>query len=188
MLDYYRVHWVKFREYPKLNKLKIRGGAYGLVFNDTQPKDYELPWEFEECIYIGKSYGNYIDKKSNTNSKYSNYVYKRMTNHNTNLMNKKSNSDGWQEVFRQYGYGETMVNGTMTGRPLWIGVVLPRPDMPELYMPAWALMMEKSGIYGFLNKFGYTQYANMETEVKRKEGSFSSEKLKQNTLEEVCYE
>jgi hypothetical protein len=182
-LPYHKVLWMKFKEYPLLRKSNIVGGAYGLVFNDTKPEDYQLPCEFEECVYIGKSTGSYIDRKSNTKSMLCSYIYKRMTDHNKALQTGVTAREGWSDLVRTYGFGDSMLDGVFTGKPLYLGVILPRPDMKMELLASWSLTMEKLNIFTYESTFGYSPIANLETQTKRKDGSFSSTMIERPNLE-----
>lgn len=182
------IHWDYFKNYHKhCDQIAMRGATYAFVFNETKPKEYQQPFEFEECVYIGKSAGSYVDKQSGSRSKLRSNLHKRMTTHHKALMTGKTdNISSYKSIIENYGYGDNVMDGTLTGIPMWLCIMLPRPDVPDELVARWALMQEQLQMYFYESKFGRPTIGNMDTKTKRSEYSFSNyrmDSIKNTSLE-----
>jgi len=186
MKDVYRIKWDYFRNYHKFcDAFEMSGACYGLVFNETCPKDYQRPYEFKECVYIGESAGCYIDKQNGTKTKQRSYVHKRMTNHIKPLMEGVGGTTSHQEIIKKYSYGHDVLMGTITGKPLWLGLLIPRPDLPEEFVKQWCLMQEGNELFDYACKWGKSPLGNLNADKRKNEDSWSSQRMRElPTLEE----
>ena len=153
------IHWDYFTNYPKnCNIIGKPGGVYGLVFNETKPESYEFPCEFEGCVYI-----------------------KRMTHHHKPLMTgDKTYSTGFTNIIEEYGYGRDVLNGTFTNNPLWLGMLIPRPDFPKKRIERWAFRTEQDQLLKYELVWDKTTLGNMDTEEQNvDEDSFSQRRKKE---------
>ena len=179
------VHWDYFTNYPKnCNIIGKPGGVYALVFNETKPESYEFPCEFERCVYIGKATGkngkgSNPDRKGTLKTMEASHMYKRMTNHVTPLMKGKKASTGFSNIIEEYGYGRDVLNGTFTSLPLWLCMLIPRPDFPKERIERWALTIEQEQLLKYELMWDKTTLGNMDTEEQEvDEDSFSRRRTK----------
>lgn len=176
-----QVIWRKFTDYYKICDISApNGAAYGLVFSEERPKSYQLPCEFEECVYIGESSGLYIDKQGGK-GKLRSHVHKRMTKHNNPLINgvvKKKDQSGYKDIIEHYGFGTTVVDGIVTGKPLWLGLLIPRKDLPDYAFKAWVQNQEREQIFYYIMKFGRSPLGNKDCDKRPNPNSWSTKALK----------
>ena len=181
------IHWDYFTNYHKnCNIIGKPGGVYGLVFNETTPESYEYPCEFEGCVYVGKATGkkgvsSYPDRKGPLKTMNASYLYKRMTHHHKPLMTgDRSHSTGFTNIIEQYGYGKHVLDGTFTGIPLWLCMLIPRPDFPKERIERWAFMIEQDQLLKYELMWDKTTLGNMDTEEQRVDAdSFSQTRMKE---------
>jgi|TARA_B110000908_G_C10267733_1_gene466222 hypothetical protein len=161
------VFWCKFKDYSvHCDALTVQSGAtYGFVFNENKPKSYQYPSEFEECVYIGESAGWYIDVQGGSRRKDRSYVHKRMTSHNKTLMNGNTpKNQTHSAIIDSYGYGEDVLNGTLTNKPMWLGLMLPRPDLPKELVKMWVQYHERAQMLDYAMRWGKSPISNKDTE------------------------
>jgi hypothetical protein len=181
------IHWDYFTNYPKnCNIIGKPGGVYGLVFNETKPESYEFPCEFEGCVYIGKATGKkgdgwYPDRKGKLKTMEASHMYKRMTHHHKPLKTgDKTYSTGFTNIIEEYGYGRDVLNGTFTNNPLWLGMLIPRPDFPKKRIERWAFRTEQDQLLKYELVWDKTTLGNMDTEEQNvDEDSFSQRRKKE---------
>ena len=71
---------------------------------------------------------SYPDRKGPLKTMNASYLYKRMTHHHKPLMTgDKNHSTGFTNIIDKYGYGKHVLDGTFTGIPLWLCMLIPRP-------------------------------------------------------------
>ena len=184
-VDPHIIHWDYYTNYHKnCNTIGLPGGVYGLVFSETMPKPGQYPSEFETCVYIGKSTGSgedghYIDRKTSLNSMVTSYMYKRMTHHHKPLMTgDKTYSKGFTQIIEEYGYGRDVLNGTFTGLPLWLCMLIPPPDLDKERIERWAYVTEQMQLYSFEMMWDKTTLGNMDTQPHKDPNSFSYGRMK----------
>lgn len=178
--------WVRFSDYHRIcDTVGMRGGVYGLVWNKTKPEDYQLPYEFRGCVYIGESGGNYYDKQNGIKGKFRSYLHKRMTTHHKPLTTGITKEKKYQLFIDEYGYGDFVLNGGMYKEVLWLGITLPRPSLPDNALKGWQIMEEHRQILSYTLKYKATPLMNVEVDGKgRNEKSYSTSMLQtQNALE-----
>lgn len=183
--DTAKIHWCYFTDYHKYcDSLTMNTGAcYGLVFNETKPQIYEHPSDFSGCVYIGKSTGCYYDKQSGSKAKKRSYVHKRMTTHIGALVNNRKKDTSHEKIIEHYGEGEDVINGTLTGKPCWLGLIIPRPDFEtnNQYI-AWAHMAERSEIYSYTRNFNKPPIGNLDSVSREPNTNTFSNKFKKETM------
>lgn len=171
----HQIHWDYFTNYYKnCDNVGMRGGVYALVFAPTKPKPYEHPCEFEQCVYIGKSTGNYYDRQMPHRGKMRSHIHKRMTDHFKPLMTGKGGDSSHNSIINEYGYGRPVLDGTLTSLPLWLCIMTPRPDLPDDIISRWALTLEQLQLYNYHMNFGHTTLGNMDTKENKNPDSYSS--------------
>ena len=179
------IHWCKFTEYHKVcDKLGMNGACYSLVFNEEKPSKYQRPSEFENCVYIGESAGYYIDKQSGMKTKRRSHLHKRMTHHIGPLINGKGEaSTSHKMIIETWGQGKSVFDGTLTGCPCWLGLMIPRDDMvdPEA-CKAWCQYVERQELYHYIQRWGSHPIGNLDAKSERNPESFSTIALN-NTVE-----
>jgi len=181
----YRVQWTYFTDYYKwCDSFAWRGACYAFVFNDTKPKEYQQPFQFEECIYIGESAGNYYDKQHGHKGHYRSLVHKRMTHHLAPLVRGEYVSRGFNLIKEKYGYGHNVLKGTLTGRPLWLGLLIPNPDIPDYLVKSWVMYEEARQILQYAYNFNKTPLGNTDRDATKDPDSYSSHVMGLNTLED----
>lgn len=173
------VHWIRFTEYYKLADIVgMRGAVYGFVWNETMPKPSDCPSDFEECVYVGQSGGFYYDKQSGHKGKVRSHLHKRMTCHHKPFTTGICSEKGHMLFVEKYGYGDDVLNGTLTGIPLWVGFICPSKEEPDHRLKSWLLYGESSEIYEYERKFGKSPLMNLEVDGQgRDPNSYSSEIL-----------
>ena len=173
-------YWIRFTEYHKLADLVgMRGAVYGLVFNDMKPSPFDRPSDFEECVYVGESGGFYYDKQNGHKGKLRTHLHKRMTAHHKPLTTGECKEYKYELFKEMYGFGDNVLNGTLTGTPLWVGFITPPKEDPDNCLKFWLLKTESDEIYRYTCRFGRTPLMNMQGDGKGKDpDSYSSEIMK----------
>lgn len=171
------VYWIRFSEYHKLaDKIGMRGAVYGFVWNELMPKPSDYPSDFENCVYIGESGGFYYDKQNVSKGKLRSHLHKRMTNHHKPLTSGTFTEKKYKLFIEKYGYGDDVLNGTLTGIPLWVGFICPPKEDPDYCLKSWLISREHYEIYQYQRKFGKSPMMNMQVDGKGKNpDSYSSE-------------
>lgn len=173
-----QIIWTKFKNYYKVcDTSALRGATYGFVFSETKPKSYQQPCEFEECVYIGQSAGMYMDSQGGGRRKLRSHIHKRMTHHHKPLTTGEGRESSHITIIEKYGYGDNVIDGTITGKPLWLGLLIPRDDMPDIAVKPWAQMHEREQIFKYLMKYGRTPLGNKDCDSTRDPNSWSTKSL-----------
>ena len=181
------VHWDYFTNYYKhCDTLAMRGGTYAFVFNETKPDKFELPCEFEQCVYIGKSAGYYYDAQNGHKGKVRSHIHKRMTKHHKPLVEGVGCETSHSAIIEEYGYGVDAMNGTVTGLPMWLCLLIPRPDVPDETISRWAYTQEQIQLYQYEMNFGHCTLGNMDTKENKDPESYSSYRM--NAIKETSLE
>ena len=175
------IKWDYFTNYHKnCDNFSLDGGVYGLVFHPTKPEPWSQPCEFEQCVYIGKSTGSYIDRQSGSRERLRSNIHKRMIDHLTPMMSGKCVQNSHKSIVEKYGYGEDVLNGITTGLPLWLCIMTPPPVVITCgaeRVSRWALTLEQLQLYSYEMKFDHTTIGNKDAKRERKIGSFSSTRV-----------
>ena len=185
-----KVHWIRLTEHYQISHhigLTHGGAVYGFVFNETQPSQYRLPSDFEECFYIGKSGksgkgGSYFDYKNgpNKNPKKVSFLNKRMIHHRDRFAGTATVCESEKKKYslyeEKYGVGLDVMNGTYTDKPLWVGFIPAPIDIPDHLHEGWLLKCEQDEIYRYTKTFGYTPLMNLDQSgSNKKRNSFSTQ-------------
>jgi hypothetical protein len=180
-----KIHWIRMSEHYKISNnigLNHGGAIYGFVFNETQPSQNNLPSDFEECIYVGKSgKGFYYDRKNGLNKKpkKSSYLNKRLIHHrdrfNGTATVSSEESKKYSLFEHKYGFGLDVMNGTLTGVPLWVGLIPVPLNLPETFHENWLLRYERFELFKYKKNFGKSPLLNLDEDISRKvSNSFSN--------------
>tara|TARA_B100000035_G_C20911074_1_gene513996 strand:- start:282 stop:926 length:645 start_codon:yes stop_codon:yes gene_type:complete len=180
-----KVYWIRMsKHYEITNPIgHNHGGAvYGHVFSELQPSEEQLPSDFSECIYIGKSgRGSYPDRKGgpNKNPTITSYLYKRTIHHRDRYAGTATVSSDEKRKYGlyedKYGLGLDVMNGTDTGKPLWIGLIPIPLGMPDSKKENWLLTYERLELLKYRISFGESPLLNLDEDCSRKDlTSFSS--------------
>lgn len=185
-----KCYWMLFTDYYKhCDNLAANGATYGFVFNEVMPEEYQYPCEFEQCVYIGKSSGNYYDKQGGHKGKVRSHVHKRMTQHHGPLTKGIGGNTSHQKIVDFYGYGKDVLNGTYTGLPMWLGLSVPRPDISLDRISRWCLVTEQLQLWNYRDKFGKETLGNSDVSSRVDEDSYSNqrmESIKNSDLTQFC--
>ena len=180
-----KVHWIRLSEHYKISNnigLNHGGAVYGFVFNETQPSESSLPSDFEECVYVGKSgKGFYYDRKNGVNKKpkKASYLNKRLIHHRDRFNGTATVSSEERKKYllfeEKYGIGFDVMNGTLTGVPLWVGLIPIPMNLPETFHENWLLRYERFELFKYKTKFSRSPLLNLDEDCDRKvSDSFSS--------------
>jgi len=185
------IHWDYWSNYYKnCDKLGKRGAVYAMTFAEKRPENYELPSQFEHTVYEGMSRGYYIDSQGRKSDKLRSYVHKRHTAHHKSLSEGIPQSRGFELIKQKYGWGDDMINGTLTGEPLWLCLMIPSPNIPDKQVARWCAMYEQMELYRYNMNFGRDPLGNMDCEPRKDANSYSSirlNELNKNTVERfIC--
>lgn len=186
-LEPYIIHWDYWTNYYKhCDNIAMRGGVYAMSFNPTKPKDFELPSQFEETIYMGKSCGFYIDKQGGKKTKKRSLMHKRQTAHHKSLAKGMPISKGFELIKEKYGYGDKMLNGVLTNTPLWLCLMIPSPNIEDHLVPRWCSYFEQFELLRYNLNFGKDPLGNMDCVLNKDPESFSTNRLKE--LDQISLE
>lgn len=168
-----KVHWIRLIEHYKISNsigLTHGGAVYGFVFNETQPKDNQLFSEFEELVYVGESggIGFYYDKKNGEKKlpRKTSLLNKRIIHHRDRFNGTAKVSLGETEKYQlfedKYGLGFDVLNGTFTGKPLWVGFIPIPINLPELFSENWLRTYERLELKRYKTKFNKKTLMNLD--------------------------
>ena len=178
------IHWDYFTNYYKhCDTLAMRGGTYAFVFNETKPNQWQMPCEFEQCVYIGKSAGYYYDAQNGHKGKVRSHIHKRMTTHHKPLLTGLDGDTSHNAIIEEYGYGKDAINGTCTGLPMWLCLLIPRPDVPDETISRCAYTQEQIQLYQYEMNFGHCTLGNMDTKENKNPESYSTYRM--NAIKET---
>ena len=173
-----KIHWIRLSEHYKISNnigLNHGGAIYGFVFNETKPSEYSLPSDFEECIYVGKSgKGFYYDRKNGVNKKpkKTSYLNKRLIHHRDRFNGTATVSSEEKKKYSlfedKYGVGIDVMNGTLTGIPLWVGLIPIPLNLPETFRENWLLRYERFELFKYKKKFNCPTLLNLDEDYERK--------------------
>ena len=72
------------------------------------------------------------------------------------------------------------MDGTFTGTPLWLCMLIPRPDFPKERIERWAFAIEQDQLLKYELMWDKTTLGNMDTEEQRVDAdSFSQTRMKE---------
>lgn len=156
------VQWEYFTKWADVTK-NIPAACYGFVFNETKPGVYNMPCEYEDCVYIGKSAGFYADSLGTNGHKYRirSYAHSRMSKHFGALVTGKPTESSHDRIIEKFGSGKDVMDGTLTGLPMWLGLIVPRDDVKNLN--AWSQYIERQQIYFYTEKWNKTPIGNLDS-------------------------
>lgn len=167
-----KVYWVKLLEHYKISNsigLTHGGSVYGFVFSETQPKEYQVPSDFEETVYIGKSgKGFYYDRKNGEKKlpRKTSFLNKRIIHHrdrfNGTAKISLEENRKYQLFEDKYGFGFDVLNGTITGKPLWVGFIPVPINLPEFMSENWLLRYERFELFRYKTKFNKSTLMNLD--------------------------
>ena len=178
MIEPYKIHWDYFTKYYKhCDTLAMTGACYAFVFNEDKPTHFQEPCEFEQCVYVGESGGNYYDKQNGHKGKVRSHVHKRMSSHHKPFTTGKSCESSHKSIIETYGYGDHVLNGTFTGLPMWLCLMVPRPDLQETMVKQWAKLQERMQLFKYEEKWGHCTLGNMDTGSRKDQDSYSSYRM-----------
>ncbi len=181
ILSPYKCMWMKFTDYYRYcDNIAFHGATYGFVFNETIPKDFQFPCEFEGCVYIGKSAGYYYDKQNGRKGKVRSHVHKRMTSHHKPLTTGIGGETSHSKIIEVYGYGDHVLDGTFTNLPMWLGLILPQPDFQkedEQLMNRWTLHIEQMQLLQYRINFGKETLGNGDADTRKDMDSYSTHRM-----------
>ena len=178
------IHWTRFTDYHKIaDKIGMRGAVYGFVFNNKMPSPCDCPSDFEGCVYIGESGGPrafYYDKQNGHKGKVRTHLHKRMTAHHKPLTTGECSEKKYELFKEKYGFGDDVLNGTLTDTPLWVGFITPPKEDPDHCLKSWLISREHYEIYQYQRKFGRSPLMNMQVDGKGKDTNSYSSEIMQN--------
>ena len=178
MIELNSIHWDYFTNYyNNCDTLAMRGACYAFVFNKTKPTNFQHPHEFEQCVYVGESAGNYYDLQNGYKGKVRSHVHKRMTNHHKPLTTGEGGESSHRAIIEIYGHGDHVLNGTFTDLPMWLCLMLPRPDLPDEMVKSWAKYQERRQLLDYEIKWGHCTLGNMDTGSRKDNDSYSSYRM-----------
>ncbi len=166
-----KVHWEKMSQHYKITRpigINHGGAVYGHVFSETKPSEENLPSDFLECIYIGKSKGWYWDRKKgpNKNPIKTSYLNKRTIHHRDRYAGtaKVSSEEEYKYGLYEdkYGLGLDVMNGTYTGKPLWIGLIPSPSDISDPQKENWLLRYERFELFKYRKFFRESPLLNLD--------------------------
>jgi len=190
-LNIWKIKWCYFTDYHKYcDSFAQYGATYSFVFNETIPKDYQQPCEFEECVYVGKSAGYYYDKQMGTKGKVRSHVHKRMTSHHKPLTTGIGGETSHNKIIERYGFGDDVLNGVHTNKPMWLGLIIPRPEILEnqSLLNRWTLYQEQQQLINYELRFDKCTIGNQDTTERKNPNSYSTGRMndiKTQNLEEL---
>lgn len=177
----YKTEWMRFTDYyTRCDIFGEMGAVYGMVWTEFMPQPYEMPHIFSDCIYIGESGGKYYDKQGPVKGKFRSHLHKRMTQHHKPLTTGKvaKNQEKYLPFIENVGFGDDVLNGKVYKESLWLGLTIPRPNLPETAMKAWLIYEEHRQITHHVVEFDKCPLMNMEVKGKgRKNNSISNERM-----------
>jgi hypothetical protein len=178
----WKTEWMRFTDYyTKCDIFGMLGAVYGMVWTEFKPEPYEMPHTFSGCVYVGESGGNYYDKQGPVKGKFRSHLHKRMTAHHKPLTTGIVPDDDrkYSLFIDQFGHGDDVLNGKIYKESLWLGLTLPRPNLPERALKAWLKHEEHRQITHHIVQFDRCPLMNIEVKGKgRQESSHSNERLK----------
>ena len=190
-----KVYWIRLSEHYKISNtigLNHGGSVYGFVFHETQPSEDNLPSDFEECVYVGKSgKGFYHDQKNgpNKNPKRTSFLNKRLIHHRDRFNGTATVSSDEKKKYslyeEKYGLGLDVMNGTLTGIPLWVGLIPIPLNLPETFHENWLLRYERFELFKYKSKFNRSPLLNLDEDSNKKVSSSFSNNYKVTDL--TCF-
>ena len=131
-------------------------------------------WPLVRCKFVPRQKGSFENYECEL-------LYKRMTHHHKPLMTgDKNHSTGFTNIIEKYGYGKHVLDGTFTGIPLWLCMLIPRPDFPKERIERWAFAIEQDQLLKYELMWDKTTLGNMDTEEQRVDAdSFSQTRMKE---------
>mgnify|MGYP001293437022 CR=1 FL=1 len=182
-IDPWIIHWVDFTDYYKVcDSLAMRGATYALVYFDSNksPSKRQLPSEFEECVYIGKSANNYFDTQGKVfGGKVRSHIHKRMTSHFGALTRINGGDSSHKSIKEVYGVlGNSDISNPNYGKRLMLCLMIPPPDVPDAAVPRWCLTQEQIQLYSYEMNFNHTTLGNMDTNGPKDKDKYLSYTMK----------
>jgi hypothetical protein len=179
-LNIWKINWCYFTQYHKhCDNFAIGGATYSFVFNETMPQNYQQPFEFEECVYVGKSSGIYYDKTGIAKGKCRGMPHKRMTVHHKPLTTGKGGETSHNKIIEQYGFGDDVLNGVYTNKPMWLALIIPRPEIikNQSLLNRWTLHQEQEQLLKYELRFGKCTIGNLDSTERKDPNSYSTGRM-----------
>lgn len=190
--------WIKFEDYAKFTN-SIESANYAFAMVDTVPNESVWPCDIEGTVYIGKSGGfdeNFIFDKKNKDSlsgKYGSKVHQRMKSHSSAL--KRSEKDENNEKVKlteklkyklfheQYGYGDEIFKGNLTGKFLCLCLLVPPSHLEKSEILPWLLLVESELLFNYERRFKKKVLMNLahktnSTDSMKNKNSYSQKAIK----------
>jgi hypothetical protein len=191
-----KVYWIRMSQHCEITNtigLKFGGAVYGHVLSETRPSENDLPSDFEECVYIGKSgKGYYPDRKNgpNKNPKECSFLYKRQIDHRKGYVGTDKLTEHQLKKYglfwEKYGKGIDVINGTHTGKPLWLGLIPIPIDMPNSLKENWLLRYERLELMRYRKTFGSAPLMNLDEDCSNKDVNSFSSNYKSTDITQFC--
>ena len=149
------------------------------MFNEIKPTHFQEPCEFEQCVYVGESAGNYYDKQNGHKGKVRSHVHKRMTMHHKPLTTGEGGDTSHNKIIERYGFGDDVLNGVYTNKPMWLCLMIPRPEIIEnqSLLSRWTLHQEQQQLINYELRFGKCTIGNQDTTERKNPDSYSTERM-----------
>tara|TARA_Y100001936_G_C15645806_1_gene443870 strand:- start:250 stop:588 length:339 start_codon:yes stop_codon:yes gene_type:complete len=103
-----------------------------------------------------------------------------MTAHHRPLTTGECSEKKYELFKEKYGFGDDVLNGTLTGMPLWVGFITPPKEDPDHCLKSWLIFREHYEIYQYQRKFGRSPLMNMQVDGKGKDPNSYSSEIMQN--------
>jgi len=185
--------WMKFEDYPKLSN-NIESAVYAFAMCDKVPDEKTFPCFIENTIYVGQSGGlsnNYtMDRKNKDVEKYryQTVFHQRMKKHSTEF-NKTPESESQERKYKlfyeQYGYGEQIYRGDLTGKFLCLCILIPPKHLTEDIIKTWLLMVESEIIYLYHKHYDNQPLMNLAHKSSASVGMLNKNSLSQKEINRV---
>jgi hypothetical protein len=177
--------WIKFDDYHKYFQ-HLKATVYAFAFCEDQPKNNVWPHQVQSVFYMGESATTepVFDRKNKSKpdkGKLEYAPFKRFKQHMSNMLQANKLQSTWTKLFlKHFGYGRELIKGTLTGKPLYVCVLICPDDVK--YPKSWVKRVEQELIDEYLNAFDCVPLLN----TKEKNGASDSMK-KENSHSQRIY-
>lgn len=161
------IHWGYFTDWGNNSKiLNLQAACYALVYNETKPEPHKLPYEFEECVYIGETAGRYIDTLGGrAKVRHRTFLHSRLGQHFVGIVSGNTQTSSHKKITDIYGIGKQAADGVVTGKPLWLAIIAPRDEVK--FPKAWAQMMERDLLFEYLCRWNKAPLGNLDCRIEQ---------------------
>lgn len=181
------IQWFKFKDVLRYSNL-FTDVVYAFVATDKVPDNTRLPYEFEDCVYIGKSGGmedayTFDRKDKNTNrGRYQTIPHNRMKAHKTAF--NRLEEDKYCLFSNKYE--------NMDDKILCVCFITPPKHVSPMNKMSWLLMVESEMIYKYQERFRKPLLMNIghhsNSSDKMKNEDSYSQKMVSNIRNQNLYE